>query len=474
MDDRIYIVLYPNSNIEPQSGKPFVVSPSANWAETKSACYNRLYGVPNAGAALFDVMGKPVLTAYDLVQGQPIVVTDGQSAGANVQEDFDSELMNVLGGQSFQSEVTNSVGNVGDLLQEGLGGVYGKVDPEGTHNLAHLQVWLGDVDNQIGDVGNGFDNGNGAAAAAALADANNPAKRRALGKPDIPSIDLNGVIQQAKGFGNTASSQNSARSDTGAAPGQKPKRKTVRLSSHKQAEQRSRDKLRNSMKTLMLEIPSLGKEEKMPSKAAILEMAAEYIRKKNIETRELVEQLRKTAAEAEEKKNRVNAINQDLKASSFTTLEITDQNGMYTYVNENWCRIFGFVREEVIGKLYRENTDCSSCKIMDAKQQQIDAQLKRGEDWRGMVLSRSKDGVALSSFCVINPVLGPNGEVFQYVCVRSRFQAIDEDDVTEKCSVKYGLSEDDAVDNSALLAYMIKANIRRQSQSTAAVDGTAA
>jgi len=75
-------------------------------------------------------------------------------------------------------------------------------------------------------------------------------------------------------------------------------------------------------------------------------------------------------------------------SSTEQLISITDLKGDITYVNDNFCRIAGYSREELIGQHHNivRHADMPKQAFADLWEK-----LKRGESWRGMVKNRCKN-----------------------------------------------------------------------------------
>ncbi|WP_448565798.1 methyl-accepting chemotaxis protein [Thalassotalea ganghwensis] len=76
-------------------------------------------------------------------------------------------------------------------------------------------------------------------------------------------------------------------------------------------------------------------------------------------------------------------------SSSEQLVSTTDLQGDITYANDNFCRIAGYTREELIGQHHNivRHPDMPKAAFADLWQK-----LKRGDSWRGMVKNRCKNG----------------------------------------------------------------------------------
>lgn len=94
---------------------------------------------------------------------------------------------------------------------------------------------------------------------------------------------------------------------------------------------------------------------------------------------------------------------------------ITDTNARIEYVNEAFCRITGYSREEAIGRNPRIlNAGLTPRETYD----ELWATLSRGEVWRGEFHNTRKDGANYLELATIAPIKQPDGTITHYVAVK--------------------------------------------------------
>lgn len=107
-------------------------------------------------------------------------------------------------------------------------------------------------------------------------------------------------------------------------------------------------------------------------------------------------------------------------------VEITDPNAVLSYVNPAFTELLGYTAEEVIGKTPAQVMRSS----VHSKEyfQEIDRTLRRGVAWKGLLISRSKDGRLVHFDATVSPVFDAAGRCTHHVAVKR--------DITERLATE--------------------------------------
>jgi len=108
----------------------------------------------------------------------------------------------------------------------------------------------------------------------------------------------------------------------------------------------------------------------------------------------------------------------------------TDTDGIITFVNDEFCKISGYTKEELIGKNHNivrhPDVPASKFKLLwDI--------IRAKETYRSTVKNRAKDGSTFYVNTTVTPILDENGEIEEYIAIRY--------DVTKEVEFKRALEK---------------------------------
>lgn len=169
---------------------------------------------------------------------------------------------------------------------------------------------------------------------------------------------------------------------------------------------------------------------------------------KNIEPiKNLEKELKKQKLELEQKESYIQKINETLLLSNEDNKNLleslvlldeykkaldessivskTDLNGIITYVNDNFCQISGYTKEELIGKNH------NIIRHPDTKKDfftQLWNTLSQKKTFKGIIKNRKKNGKSYYVDSTIIPILDTNNNIVEYIAIRNDVTSLFEKD----------------------------------------------
>ena len=100
----------------------------------------------------------------------------------------------------------------------------------------------------------------------------------------------------------------------------------------------------------------------------------------------------------------------------------TDKNGIITFVNDNFCKTSGYTKEELIGNTHNlvKHPDNSKEIYSDLWNTIKNKKL----EWKGVIKNLSKNGKTYYIKTTIKPILDLNGDILEFISVRSSVNTI--------------------------------------------------
>lgn len=108
----------------------------------------------------------------------------------------------------------------------------------------------------------------------------------------------------------------------------------------------------------------------------------------------------------------------------------TDPKGIITYANDAFCEISGYAREELLGKAHNKVRHPDMKKETFKEMWRTIKTLK--QPWYGEILNSRKDGSSYWVKAVIHPILDAQGEVVEYIGIRTDINEIKNALITDR------------------------------------------
>ncbi len=129
-------------------------------------------------------------------------------------------------------------------------------------------------------------------------------------------------------------------------------------------------------------------------------------------------------------------------------VSITDLQGKITFVNDKFCEISGFSRDELIGKDHR---------ILSSKHHSVEffqnmlQALERGDVWHDEICNRNKNGELYWVDTTIVPFKGADGTAKNYIVIRTDISALKKQQIESKKTLSLIESTLESTDNGILV-----------------------
>ena len=136
--------------------------------------------------------------------------------------------------------------------------------------------------------------------------------------------------------------------------------------------------------------------------------------------------------EKEKKDRKILKIQYDTIVEENTIVSKTDKHGIITYVNDNFCKSSEYSKEELIGKSHNIVRHPDNPKELFKDLWQT-IKVKK-ESWYGVLKNLTKSGKPYFIKTTIKPIFNVDGEIVEYVSIRSNINTImsDKNQLIEK------------------------------------------
>jgi PAS domain S-box-containing protein len=165
---------------------------------------------------------------------------------------------------------------------------------------------------------------------------------------------------------------------------------------------------------------------------------AEELRAQEEEMRQNMEELNATQEEMTRKQIELGG--QIAALNNAAIVSEVDLRGNIIFVNDEFCRLAKYTREELVGKKQSivRHPDMPAAIFDD-----LWATIVKGKVWKGEVKNRAKDGTHYWVDATITPVLGENGRPIKYIGVRYDITAKKEQELNYASSINQVLEKNE-------------------------------
>ncbi len=133
------------------------------------------------------------------------------------------------------------------------------------------------------------------------------------------------------------------------------------------------------------------------------------------------------------------------------TVSFADEDGTITYVNDKFCKLYGYGKEEIIGMNHRV---LNAGVHPDSFWQHFWQTIQKGKVLKAEVCNKSKDGQIHWADTTIVPFLGENGKPYQYLAIRY--------DITEKRKLENDLIQQQKMEQIRITETALEAQERER------------
>lgn len=96
-------------------------------------------------------------------------------------------------------------------------------------------------------------------------------------------------------------------------------------------------------------------------------------------------------------------------------VSVTDADGIIIRVNDSFCEVSGYSREELVGQRHSIlQSHVHDAAFWDG----FWRELKAGRSWQGEILNQNKEGFTYWMYVIVHPMLDPLGNVVQYLSIQ--------------------------------------------------------